>query len=158
MYHRVLWFIDIYYQKIDIEFRNRGSQVKRPIPYGIMNYAELVRDNAYFVDKTRFIAKLEEIHNPVFLRPRRFGKSLFCSMLHYYYDRAQEKRFEELFGHTWIGKNPTARHNQFIVFKGDFSEIGVHQQITESGTKIGYSSVKRIVHMAREASMDHESV
>lgn len=95
-----------------------------------MNYAELVRDNAYFVDKTRFIAKLEEIHNPVFL-VRRLG-NLFCSMLHYYYDRAQEKRFEELFCHTWIGKNPTTRHNQFIVFKGDFSEIGVHQQITES--------------------------
>ncbi|MCA1916397.1 ATP-binding protein [Methanospirillum hungatei] len=122
--------------------------MKRPIPYGIMNYAELVRDNAYFVDKTRFIAKLEGIHNPVYLRPRRFVKSLFCSMLHYYYDRAQEKRFEELFGHTWIGKNPTARHNQFIVLKLDFSEIGVSGAQTSLEEKFHLYCNERITSLS----------
>ena len=81
--------------------------MKRRIPYGIMNYAELIRDNSYFIDKTSFIQKMEKISNPVFLRPRRFGKSLFCSMLQYYYDLSEAGRFEELFGHTWIGRNPT---------------------------------------------------
>lgn len=101
------------------------NNMKRRIPYGIMNYAELIRDNSYFIDKTSFIQKMEKISNPVFLRPRRFGKSLFCSMLQYYYDLSEAGRFEELFGHTWIGRNPTENHNKFIVLKLDFSEISV---------------------------------
>ncbi len=51
------------------------------IPYGVANYAEIVRDNHYFVDKTQYIARLERVKNSVFLRPRRFGKSLHCEVL-----------------------------------------------------------------------------
>jgi hypothetical protein len=69
-----------------------------------MNYAELVQENRFFVDKTQFIERLQSIKKPVFLRPRRFGKSLLCSMLRYYYDLLEADRFEELFGQTWIGK------------------------------------------------------
>jgi hypothetical protein len=97
--------------------------MERRIPYGIMNYAELVEKNGYFVDKTRFIKILENVQNPIFLRPRRFGKSLLCSMLQYYYDLRESDRFEELFSNTWIGNNPTHAHNQYIVFKFDFSVI-----------------------------------
>ncbi|KAF5085982.1 putative AAA-ATPase [anaerobic digester metagenome] len=103
----------------------------RRIPYGIMNYAELVRENRYFVDKTPFIAWLDQVKNPVFLRPRRFGKSLFCSMLAYYYDISEAHRFDELFGHTWIGQNPTETHNKYIVLKFDFSVIPVSHNIRE---------------------------
>jgi len=60
--------------------------MQRRIPYGIINYQEVIQKQAYLVDKTPYIQKLEFIQNPVFLRPRRFGKSLFCSMLQYYYD------------------------------------------------------------------------
>ena len=74
--------------------------MQRQIPYGIMNYAELIQENRYFIYKTHYIEKVEAIKNTVFLRPRRFGKSLFCSMLQYYYDIREASRFEELFGTT----------------------------------------------------------
>ena len=60
--------------------------------YGESNYAALIRENGYFVDKTQYIAQLELVKNPVFLRPRRIGKSLFCSILRYYYDLNYGKR------------------------------------------------------------------
>lgn len=103
--------------------------MKRPLPYGIMNYAELIESSAYFIDKTSHISLLENIKNPVFLRPRRFGKSLFCSMLHYYYDLNERPRFNELFGETWIGKNPSERQNSYIVLKFDFSTIETANQL-----------------------------
>ncbi len=59
--------------------------MERLVPYGIMNYAELMLKKTYFIDKTEYIGKIESIANPVFLRPRRFGKSLFCSMFRCYY-------------------------------------------------------------------------
>ena len=111
----------------------------RRIPYGIMNYAELIEENRYFIDKTLFIAKLKDIKNPVFLRPRRFGKSLFCSMLQYYYDLKEADRFDELFGHTWIGKNPTDDHNKYLVLKFDFSGISVSEDIKK--TEIAFNRI-----------------
>ena len=101
------------------------------IPYGIMNYAELIQEGRYFIDKTQYIADLEPIKNPVFLRPRRFGKSLFCSMLQYYYDIHEASRFSELFGQTWIGKNPTSQHNSYIVLKFDFSAIPISDNLKD---------------------------
>ncbi len=58
--------------------------MKKRVLYAVANYEELVRDNGYFVDKTRYIERLESINNPVFLRPRRFGKSLWCRILECY--------------------------------------------------------------------------
>ena len=52
--------------------------MKKRILYGVANYEEIVAKNGYFIDKTQYIKQLEEIENPVFLRPRRFGKSLWC--------------------------------------------------------------------------------
>ncbi len=97
--------------------------MKKRILYGVANYQEVVQKNGYFVDKTHFIEQLEMIKNPVFLRPRRFGKSFLCSMLRYYYDLNSAVRFSELFGHTWIGQHPTGNHNQFIILSLNFSSI-----------------------------------
>ncbi len=99
--------------------------MEKLVPYGIMNYAELVRKQCYWVDKTRYIPPLEQIQNPVFLRPKRFGKSLWCSILEHYYDLKWADNFDELFGHTWIGRHPTATHNQYIVLSLDFSPVEV---------------------------------
>jgi len=93
------------------------------IPYGIGNYAELVEKNCYFVDKTPYIALLEGVQNPVYLRPRRFGKSLFCSLLRWYYDMNVAPRFAELFGNTWIGQQPTGNQNRYMVLGLNFSTI-----------------------------------
>ncbi|OQA53963.1 MAG: putative AAA-ATPase [Euryarchaeota archaeon ADurb.Bin294] len=118
--------------------------MNRRVPYGIMNFAELIDKNSYFVDKTRYIEKLEKYQNPVFLRPRRFGKSLFCSMLQYYYDLKEASRFHELFGNTWIGKNPTGTHNQYLVLKFDFSVIPVSEDIIKTESAFNRICVGRI--------------
>lgn len=101
------------------------------IPYGVANYAEIVRDNHYFVDKTPYIAKLERVKNPVFLRPRRFGKSLFCSLLRYYYDRRYADQFADLFGQTWIGQHPTGKQNQYMVLSLNFSTLSLGDTLAE---------------------------
>lgn len=105
--------------------------MKKRVLYSEANYAALVRDHGYFVDKTAYIAKLERVRNPVFLRPRRFGKSLLCSILRYYYDRNYAGQFAELFGHTWIGQQPTGQQNQHIVLFLNFSTIATGPTIQE---------------------------
>ncbi len=97
--------------------------MKKQILYAEANYPAMVREHGYFVDKTAYIAKLESVKNPVFLRPRRFGKSLLCTMLESYYSVLYKNQFDELFGHTWIGRNPTPRHNAFFVLHLDFSTV-----------------------------------
>ena len=97
--------------------------------YGESNYAALIREHGYFVDKTHYIALLERVKNPVFLRPRRIGKSLFCSILRYYYDLNYAEQFDELFGETWIGQQPTANHNQYILLFFNFSVIDVGKTV-----------------------------
>ena len=97
--------------------------MKRRVLYSEANYAAMVRDHGYFVDKTAYVAQLESVRNPVFLRPRRFGKSLLCSILRYYYDRNYADQFAQLFGHTWLGQHPTGQQNQYIILGLNFSTI-----------------------------------
>ena len=103
--------------------------MKKRILYGVANYEEIIAENGYFVDKTRYISELEMIRNPVFLRPRRFGKSLWCRILECYYSIHLKDRFEELFGNTWIGNNPTPLKNAFIVLHLDFSTIELGKDV-----------------------------
>ncbi|HIE00983.1 MAG TPA: AAA family ATPase [Thiotrichaceae bacterium] len=105
--------------------------MKKQILYGSADYEEIVLENGYFVDKTHYIEKLERVKNPVFLRPRRFGKSFLCSMLQYYYDLNYANRFIELFGQTWIGQHPTPNRNRFLILSLDFSSIEMGNSIKE---------------------------
>ncbi|MCP4150472.1 MAG: AAA family ATPase, partial [bacterium] len=100
-----------------------NSTPKKQIIYGEANYKNLILENGYYVDKTEYIRLMERYKNPVFLRPRRFGKSLWCTTLEYYYDIHEAHQFEKLFGHTAIGKNPTPLHNRFMVLHLDFSIV-----------------------------------
>jgi len=97
------------------------------IPYGISNFADIIQSNCYYVDKTKYIPLLESQRYgrkySLFLRPRRFGKSLFLSMLEYYYDIKRKDQFEELFGNLYIGKNPTSERNQYMILSFDFSSV-----------------------------------
>ena len=97
---------------------------KRKIPYGVINWATLVRE-CLFVDNTSYIRKLEDVATPVFLRPKRFGKSIVCSMLAHYYDVNLRDSFDELFGMTDIGRSPTPLRNSFLVLTFDFSTVQV---------------------------------
>ena len=99
------------------------EDVKR-IPYGMMNFVAVREDNCYYVDKTRFIEKVERANKYFFfIRPRRFGKSLTLSMLHHYYDIHDADKFERLYGDLYIGKNPTPNHNKYLVIYLNFAVI-----------------------------------
>ena len=95
------------------------------IPYGIMDFRRLRTEGYYYVDKTQHLAQLEARDSFIFfVRPRRFGKSLFISMLENYYDLNRKKEFKRLFGDLWIGKHPTENANRFMTLKLDFSKVG----------------------------------
>ncbi len=93
------------------------------IPYAVADFAEMRERGFYYVDKTEYIARLEEYKAPVFLRPRRFGKSLWVSTLAHYYDRTKADRFDTLFGGTWIGEHPTKERSRYMVVRYDFSKM-----------------------------------
>ena len=97
---------------------------RKHIPYGMMNFAVIRRDDCYYVDKTRFIPIIENADKFFFFnRPRRFGKSLTVSMLQHYYDIAAKDKFDALFGDLYIGKYPTRDRNSYLVLYLNFSGI-----------------------------------
>ena len=90
----------------------------------MMNFVAIREDNCYYVDKTRFIEKVEEANKFFFfIRPRRFGKSLTLSMLRHYYDIRQAEKFEALYGDLYIGRHPTPGHNRYLVIYLNFAII-----------------------------------
>jgi len=95
------------------------------VPYGISNF-ESIRDkekNYLYVDKTRFLHEVEEINHIIHLRPRRFGKSLFLSMMDCYYDVASADKFDELFRGLYVYDHPTPYRNRYYVLRFNFSGI-----------------------------------
>ena len=99
------------------------NEAKR-IPYGMMNFVAVREDNCYYVDKTRFIEKVEKANKYFFfIRPRRFGKSLTMSMLHHYYDINAADKFERLYGDLYIGKHPTPNHNKYLILYLNFAVV-----------------------------------
>ena len=101
----------------------------KKIIYGISNYKMAREDNYLYIDKTPFIEKLENLNEKylIFLRPRRFGKSLFLSTLQYYYDENSANEFDKLFNDTYIGKNPTPLKNSYRILFFEFSGIEVER-------------------------------
>lgn len=99
------------------------QQVKL-VPYGVADFATVIEQNLYYVDKTMFIPELEkQPRNLFFIRPRRFGKSIFLSMLYSYYDCTQSHKFQSLFGNLWIGQHPTPLQGKYQMLFLDFSQI-----------------------------------
>ena len=100
------------------------SNYRKRIPYGMMNFVDVRKDDCYFVDKTRFIPTMEQANKFFFfIRPRRFGKSLTMSMLHHYYDILDKDKFEELYGDLYIGKHPTEERNSYLVIQLNFAVV-----------------------------------
>ena len=102
----------------------------RRIPYGQINFERIIKENYLYVDKTKYIEKIENLNETslFYLRPGRFGKSLFTSMLDYYYAIDRADKFEELFGNLYIGKQPTKNKNKYYILKLDFSGLDVDSE------------------------------
>ncbi len=93
-------------------------------PYGISDFYKISSNDYFYIDRTDKLYFIEQGGDHLlFLRPRRFGKSLLLSMLENYYDLAKADEFAALFGHLAIGKNPTPKHNQYFILNWDFSVI-----------------------------------
>ena len=96
----------------------------KKIPYGISDYKDLQGSDLLYVDKTKYLEKLEQRGKTlIYLRPGRFGKSLFTSMMFYYYDINSKDNFEKLFKNTCVHQNPTPNKNNYYVLKFDFSGL-----------------------------------
>lgn len=96
----------------------------KEIPYGVSNFVTVVEQNQYYVDKTMYLPLLEKQPRSLFfIRPRRFGKSIFLSMLRTYYDIAQKPKFEARFGNLWVGKHPTPLQGAYQILSLDFSRV-----------------------------------
>ncbi len=121
----------------------------KKIIYGNSNFRKIKINNDYlYVDKTDFIEKLEKLNEDfvIFLRPRRFGKSLFLSTLQYYYDENSKDEFDAMFADTYIGQNPTPLKNNFRILFFEFSGINI-----DSGMESIYKGFRDNISMAINA-------
>ncbi|MDQ1301287.1 MAG: hypothetical protein QG637_1208 [Chloroflexota bacterium] len=101
-------------------------------PYGVSDFYQVATEGYFYVDRTDRIPLIEDLGKQLlFLRPRRFGKSLLLSMLENYYDVAKTDQFEQLFGDLAIGRAPTPRRNQYFVMRWDFSMVAAYGDTAE---------------------------
>ena len=91
------------------------------IPYGWADFRAIRLEGRLYVDKTRFLRRLEEERYVFLIRPRRFGKSCWVSVLENYYERTRAGEFEGLFGGTDVGRRPTDDRHRYVVLRFDFS-------------------------------------
>lgn len=125
-----------------------GKKMKK-IPYGKCNFEDIRLQNMYYVDKSRYIREVEDSSDFFFfIRPRRFGKSLFLSMLENYYDKNRREKFDALFGDLWIGQHPTEQRNSYAVMRLDFSKVSSNLDECEE-------SFNAICYLAYQAFCDY---
>jgi hypothetical protein len=103
---------------------NGENESIKEIPYGISDYELIRTENYYYVDKTPYLKNLKKAGRYLFfIRPRRFGKSLFISLIESYFDIFYKDRFEEFFKGTWIYNHPTEERGKYLVLTFDFSGV-----------------------------------
>ena len=106
----------------------------KKMPYGISDYEKLINEGFYYVDKTMYLEKLEDIGSVVtYLRPRRFGKTLLTSMMYFYYDINSKDKFDTLFKGTYVYDNPTKNKNNYYVLRLDFSGMSSADELSLIG-------------------------
>jgi len=106
------------------------SEIK--IPYGEADFKTVIKENNIYIDKTMYIEKLENYSKAIYVRPRRFGKSLFSSMISYYYDVNEKENFEKLYKGLYIYDNPTEKKNSYYILKFNFSGMDINSNKSEN--------------------------
>jgi len=117
------------------------------LPYGEASFEKIRTKGYYYIDKTRYIERLEAEPKSyvMILRSRRFGKTLFCNMLGWYYDRRHENRFDELFKGTWIHEHPTPDRGSYLMLTFNFS--GINTQTLRNANEGFAAEVRRRVRL-----------
>jgi len=120
------------FEQVNYQFHcfKKGEIMKNP--YAISDFEKLRKNGFHYIDRTDRIPNIENTGEYLlFLRPRRFGKSLLLSTLKNYYDMGKKDDFDTLFSDLWIGQHPTPLANQYFVLKWDFSCVKCHGTNTE---------------------------
>ena len=124
----------------------------KKIPYGICNYRKLQEEGYVYIDKTSYLERLENVGSTlVYLRPGRFGKTLFTSMMYYYYDIKSKSLFDTLFKNTDVYQHPTEKKNKYYILKLDFSNIKTSNMTEleieqEFNTKVAVGVKEFLIH------------
>ena len=105
------------------------------IPYGEADFRRIRLNRWLYVDKTRFLRRLEEERYAFLIRPRRFGKSLWISLLENYYDRFWADDFEATFAGTDIGQQPTGEQSRYVTLRFNFSMVNDKLETLEPGVR-----------------------
>ena len=142
---------------INIIFAKTFLKMNTPkkIPYGHSNFERIRTENYVYVDKTKYIEHIENEANSYhfLIRPRKFGKSLFLSVLEHYYDVCYKDDFDVLFGDLYIGKNPTPKRNSLFVINFHFSGLD-----TSSVEKFEISFIEAIKMSIFRFLTSHKSI
>ena len=93
------------------------------IPYGQADFRRIRLRKWLYVDKTRFLRRLEREDYVFLIRPRRFGKSLWVSLLENYYDRWWADDFDATFAGTDVGQHPTGEQSRYVTLRFNFSAV-----------------------------------
>lgn len=113
-----------------------SAQKTLSVPYGMQVFDDIRADGLAYVDKTHFIEILETQCGrfPFIVRPRRFGKSTFTTMLQSYYDRVEAPHFERNFASTYISSRRTPNQGAYCVLPLDFSGVSTREDMLENFT------------------------
>ena len=89
----------------------------KKIPYGISDFIRIKSEDFYFIDKTPYIEMIENYPSSylMFLRPRRFGKSLLIAILEAYYDIYFKEDFDAIFKDTYIINHKTKEASSYCL-------------------------------------------
>ncbi len=121
---------------------------RKRIPYGISNFESMRLENYYYVDKTAYISSLEEYKYVLFLRPRRFGKSLFLNTLEAYYSVRYADKFDKFFGDLEIGSHPTELRNSYLTLRFSFASVNSNpDKVEESFNWIALKTIESFINI-----------
>ena len=121
--------------------RNRK---KKKLPIGISDFKEIIENNYYYFDKTKFIENILEDGSKVklFTRPRRFGKTLNISMLKYFFDIKNKNENKKLFENLEISKS------EYFEKQGNFFVISISfKNYDAENWESGFNTIKNEIKL-----------
>ena len=124
-----------------MKMRNRK---KKKLPIGISDFKEIIENNYYYFDKTKFIENILEDGSKVklFTRPRRFGKTLNISMLKYFFDIKNKDENRKLFENLEISKS------EYFEKQGNFFVISISfKNYDAENWESGFNTIKNEIKL-----------